>query len=294
MGLGNIIRGAVIGSGRTIKSSLSPHIYRSIAKESGISLEYNIIPLPFYPDKNQMESEFKSFFPKLWSDKKLDFVNVTSPFKSMVLDCVEALNITANANNAGAANVIYKSYDGSLHASNKDGVGLMRHFTEDLKWDVSGSRVLILGSGGATRGIIPVLGTAGAKITIMSRNTLVADSLSLSFRSIRGIRSVSTEHVPEVPYDYIINATPAEELNLPPGIFSDNTRFYDLQYGEMPKPLMHLALSFGIKPENISDGYGMLVKICHESLKTIGVLKEDHTISPETRTFTPETIVCRP
>lgn len=247
--------------GNPISHSKSPQIHQAFAKQVGIDIHYTRQLCP-----NNSES-FTAVVQAFFNGGGVG-ANVTVPFKQIAYELC-ANNLTPHAKVAGAVNTLYMQ-DGNLHGHNTDGQGLVNHLHR-LGWHLINKKVAIIGAGGASRGIILPLLSAGvssihiANRTVSKADTLIADCLShvdnlptetanliqqaqLTASSIEGL----TGH-----YDVIINATSiglsGDKLPLTDSLSCDHA--YDMMYGRELPFLQH----FEAKGAKVSEGYGMLI-----------------------------------
>ncbi|SMN13356.1 Shikimate 5-dehydrogenase I alpha [Bathymodiolus heckerae thiotrophic gill symbiont] len=235
--------------GNPIKHSLSPKIHTSFARQTGVRVEYAKILAPIDG----------------FSQSAYDFINqggngfnITVPFK------INAFNLatthTINAQTAGAVNTI-KVNGNELIGENTDGIGLVNDLTKNLGIDLHDKIVLILGAGGATRGILlPLLQQNPKRIMIANRTASKAVKLAKDFAKFGKTCGFGLEKIKDDPVDIIINATSASLGGETPDITSgvvNNAVCYDLMYGQQT-PFMDWA-----KTNNASmvfNGLGMLVE----------------------------------
>ncbi len=260
--MNSIDRYAVIGSG--IGHSRSPQIHAMFAKATRQSMEYGLLDVP--------PAAFVTVVRNFFRDGGRG-LNVTVPHKETAHRLAETL--TSRANRAGAVNTL-ASVDGKLHGDNTDGAGLVRDLTVNLGCKLEGARVLLLGAGGAARGIIgPLLEGGAASLVISNRHGARAKKLAKEFADlgpvtpapsvppIRG-RSAASD---DAGYDLIINATSAslrgELPAVPAHAVGTQTLAYDLAYGERDTVFMHWARSAGAARAVM--GIGMLVEQAAES-----------------------------
>ncbi|MDX5300009.1 MAG: shikimate dehydrogenase, partial [Gammaproteobacteria bacterium] len=148
---------AVVGN--PISHSKSPRIHALFAAQTGQAMEYTAIQAPL----DDVAGTVREFFAR--GGKGL---NVTVPFKEQVWALADRR--TARAEPAGAANTLYLDEDGLLVADNTDGVGLVRDLTRNQGVDLAGARILVLGAGGAVRGVLgPLLAAQPACLAIANR-----------------------------------------------------------------------------------------------------------------------------
>jgi len=193
-------------------------------------------------------------------------LNITVPHKSEVVRLVD--HMSERASTAGAANtLVFKG--GEIHGDNTDGIGLLRDLAVNLGVVVENSRILILGAGGATRGIVgPLLEMQPESLQIANRSLGKAKMLADHFSESGPVTACKFDAVPvSKPYDLIINATSAglkgEAPPYPSEAISENTFCYDLSYGLKPTPFSIWARESGADQSVM--GWGMLVEQAAES-----------------------------
>jgi shikimate dehydrogenase len=193
-------------------------------------------------------------------------LNVTVPHKETVLAL--SASLSARAQIAGAANTLVLDAAGRLLADNTDGVGLVRDLTHNLRVTVSGQRVLLLGAGGAARGILaPLLELKPLDFVIANRNVERACALAHAFAVFGAVRGVGFAELHGLRFDLIINATAAslqsELPPLPPGMLGTTTICYDLVYADSDTRFTRWAHEHGAAQAHM--GLGMLVEQAAES-----------------------------
>ena len=243
-------RYAVIGN--PVTHSLSPAIHRAFAQQSGDSLAYTVIEASV----DGFEARLVEFF-----DAGGCGLNVTVPFKSRASAWVD--HCDEYSREAGAVNTIRVTKEGS-EGFNTDGVGLIRDLGR-LGWRTTNARVLILGAGGATRGILgPLLRASVRAVMIANRTPEKARDLSTEFE---GVGWTGLDKVDGV-WDIVINATSAgidgEGAIVDPGRLQ-NAYCYDLYYrsdGDTPFVAWAQKVALGT-----SDGLGMLVEQAAEAFR---------------------------
>ena len=243
-------RYAVIGN--PVTHSLSPAIHGAFAKQVGESLTYSVIEPPI----DAFEARVAEFF-----DAGGCGLNVTVPFKSQACDWVD--NLDEYSREAGAVNTIRVTKKG-FEGFNTDGVGFMRDL-ERLGWTPKNARVLILGAGGAARGILgPLLRASAGVVMIANRTPEKARYLADEFEGAQWVGLDKVEGV----WDIVINATSA-------GLGGDgavvarerlrNAYCYDLYYRSDGKtPFVDWAQKVAL---GVSDGLGMLVEQAAEAFR---------------------------
>lgn len=243
--------------GYPVSHSRSPAIHRLFALQTKQNLEYDLLEVA--PSK--LESAIKRFRRK--GGKGL---NITVPHKAEVTRLVD--HLSTRASSAGAVNTLVFR-DDDIVGDNTDGIGLMRDLLVNLKLDLTGSNILILGAGGATRGIItPLLDAEPESITIANRTLPKARILAEIFSATGPVSALRFEDLQHMSsYDFVINATSAgvkgEVPPYPESAINDKTFCYDLSYGLQSTPFSSWAAEQGAA--NSVMGWGMLVEQAAES-----------------------------
>jgi len=247
--------------GNPVKHSRSPWIHSQFALQTGQELTYTaqeIVPEEF-------EKRVLAFFAEGGAG-----LNITVPFKERAWGL--ARQRSEAATRAGAVNTLFQDAQGVLHGDNTDGVGLLRDITANHQGVISGKSILILGAGGAVRGILPILlGEGPASVCIANRTVEKAQMLAREFSSagnMKGVIEVRT--YPELQghsYELIINGTSAglggDLPPLPDSIVSTDTWCYDMIYGRGPTVFQQWATRRGAARS--LDGVGMLVEQAAEA-----------------------------
>ncbi|MFI4962610.1 MAG: shikimate dehydrogenase [Legionellales bacterium] len=241
-------RFAVIGN--PIEHSLSPVIHQYFAQQVPINLTYEKIK----GYETTFDQQVSDFFAS--SGKGL---NVTVPFKQRAYDL--ATKTTPRCEQAQAANTLWMD-QGHLWADNTDGIGLLRDLSRHIS--LPGKRILILGAGGAARGILnPLLEAQPTSLALANRSLQKAATLLVDFPQISclDLRQLRAE------YDLIINATSASLkgalIQIPEHCLSNKPFCYDLAY-QMTKPTAFVAYAKSQGCEAI-DGLGMLIEQAAEA-----------------------------
>jgi shikimate dehydrogenase len=250
-----IDRYAVIGY--PVKHSRSPFIHGMFAKQTGQAISYHLQEVA----PEQLAAEVRRFFAD--GGKGL---NLTVPHKQAAFALVKYR--TPRAEFAGAVNTIMLMQDGELMGDNTDGVGLLNDLNNNLKFELKNKRILLLGAGGAARGVVaPLLQQHPAALVIANRNVERAQHLANEFRNLGAISGTSFAAVEAQPFDLIINATSAslqgEMPQLPEAIVSDTTLCYDMAYGKNDTVFTYWAKQLGAA--YAVQGWGMLVEQAAEA-----------------------------
>lgn len=245
--MAKMVRCAVVGN--PVAHSLSPQIHQHFAAQAGLSLTYEKIQ----GDSQHFESQVENFFNEGGRG-----LNITLPFKTRAFAMAKVT--TSRCAEAKAANTLWMQA-GLLHADNTDGIGLIR----DLKHyiDLSNKTILLLGAGGAARGVLgPLLAAPIARLTLVNRTIERAYALKSDFPQIICLPMMALKE----PFDVIINATSAsltdDDVGLPPFLIHKDTLCYDLAYSSRKTSFVSFALMRGCVGV---DGLGMLVEQAAEA-----------------------------
>lgn len=243
--------------GYPVSHSRSPIIHRVFAQQTGQHLTYELLEVP----PAELESAIRTF--QRQGGRGL---NITVPHKSEAVRLADELSDAARM--AGAVNTLSISSD-AIRGDNTDGVGLVRDLRKNHRVAIEGARILILGAGGATRGIMaPLLEEEPTTITLANRTVSKAQALANHFGSMGAVQACRFDDIVEdVDYDLVINATSAglrgESLPFPAGIVTAETVCYDLSYGTGDTPFTRWARARGARRSIV--GWGMLVEQAAES-----------------------------
>jgi shikimate dehydrogenase len=243
--------------GNPIKHSRSPFIHGAFADQCGLQLEYRAVRV----ETHDFARAVTAFF-----DGGGSGLNITVPFKEEA--AALAAQRTPRASRAGSVNTLWRDADGVLHGDTTDGVGLVRDMVANLGWRVQGARVLVLGAGGAVRGILePLLRELPASIHIVNRTVARAETLATEFAGLGTLSAGPYEDLGGGQFDLVINASSAglsgEAPSLPERILADRCCCYDLLYGCEPTAFMRWAAHNTAWA--VSDGLGMLVEQAAEA-----------------------------
>ena len=244
-------------AGHPISHSWSPFIHGMFAKATAQNLVYRLFDIP--PD------DFRREALRLFTGG-LRGLNVTLPHKQAAADLVNEL--TPRAERAGAVNTIAFFDDTSLLGDNTDGLGLTVDLEQNLGLDLAGKRILVLGAGGAVRGVLaPLLERELRELVIANRTAERAHKLADEFADMGEIWGCGFKDLGGSPYDLIINATSAglqgQMPPLPPEIVGEETVCYDMAYGRGSTPFTAWANSR--HAGRTVKGWGMLVEQAAES-----------------------------
>ncbi|MFB2707032.1 shikimate dehydrogenase [Marinobacter shengliensis] len=268
---------AVVGN--PISHSKSPRIHSLFACQTGEPVEYTAIQAPI----DEFSGTVRHFFER--GGKGL---NVTVPFKEQAWTLAD--HRTTRAEKAGAANTLFLDQENELVADNTDGVGIVRDLQNNHGVALKGLKVLVLGAGGAVRGVIgPILAEQPAELTITNRTVAKAEALVRLFAKDAGATELSAcgFEAPDQPFDLIINGTSASlQGDLPPvsaNVIGPATVVYDMMYSLQTTTFNQWALDNGA--HRVHDGLGMLVEQAAESFFVWrGVRPETAPVIEELRT----------
>ncbi|MDQ3288972.1 MAG: shikimate dehydrogenase [Pseudomonadota bacterium] len=246
---------AVIG--QPVAHSLSPRIHARFSRQTGIALDYRAIEAG--------PGDFAELLAAFAAEGGAG-ANITLPHKERAAAICDSLG--DRARRSGAANTLIRTGNG-WHGDNTDGIGLVRDLTGRCGMDLRSRRVLMIGAGGAARGVAPALLDARiGDLFVVNRNSARADQLSdllgepdrVHVRYLDDVGSLGA-------FDLIINATSAargsEGLALPGSLVAPRADVVDLSYGEVAIPFLAWARAAGA--DKIIDGLGMLVEQAAES-----------------------------
>ena len=248
---------AVFGS--PIIHSRSPDIHRAFATQC----HQDIIYTKQEVRPEEFETVCHEFFELGGSG-----LNITLPLKELAFRFADML--TPRAQLAGAVNTLALTKDGKVLGDNTDGAGLVWDLTDNLHWTINGKNILILGAGGAVRGVLgPLLEKKPASILIANRTPEKAFELAQQFASIGNVQGTSYDNLPKYAFDIVINGTSMSLSGEVPPIttaqINKQTHGYDMAYGAKPTPFLIWLKENGVN--QLSDGLGMLVEQAAESFK---------------------------
>lgn len=235
--------------GNPIAQSKSPKIHQLFAQQTNKSIEYT----KQLGNDALFEQQIITFF-----NQGAKGANITAPFKERAFILADLHS--ENCLQAEACNTLKRLEDGRLYADNTDGVGLVADLNR-LNWLTPQQNILILGAGGATKGVIAPLLKMNQHITLYNRTLDKAVSLAEKFTNLGKINIIEQIKSDTTPFDLIINATSlglqGKYIELPENIFY-KTNVYDMQYApNMQTPFLNYARTQKIA--QYQDGLGMLV-----------------------------------
>jgi len=249
-------RYAVIG--HPIAHSRSPWIHARFAQQTQQNISYGAIDV--------LPAELAARLLEFFAQEQGRGLNVTIPHKQTVLAFMHSLSEAARI--AGAVNTIVREGDGRLRGENTDGVGFVRDLTANLQFSAAGRQLLLLGAGGAARGLLaPLLALAPARVVIANRTPATARELAQQFARYGPVQGAGFDELGSGSFDLVINATAAglhgELPPLPVAILQRAQLCYDLIYGGRMTPFLSWAREHGVA--RCCDGAGMLVEQAAES-----------------------------
>lgn len=245
---------AVVGN--PIGHSKSPQIHSAFAAQTRQDLLYTAQLVPL----DSFELALDKFFKHGGCG-----VNVTVPFKENAWRYAD--EFTPRAQRAQAVNTLKKMSDGSILADNTDGVGLVRDLTVNHGVTLTGKRILLLGAGGAVRGVLqPILEQQPAELIIANRTLSKAQTLAADFADLGNIKAAAFDAL-HGSFDVIINGTSASLSGdlppLSPAVLTVETVCYDMMYSTQTTVFNQWALDHGVG--KVIDGLGMLVEQAAEA-----------------------------
>ncbi len=241
--------------GNPIAHSKSPAIHAEFARQTGQQLDYERCLVPL--------GAFTATVRELVA-KGYKGANVTVPFKLEAAALADTLSERARA--AGAVNTLNFTAAG-IAGDNTDGAGLVADITRNAGVPIAGARILLVGAGGAARGVIlPLLQHGPRELVIANRTAATAHALAATFGS-HGVPVSACEFAAlDGRFDIVVNATSSSLAGdlppLPAAVFGPGTLALDMMYAADPTPFMQFAASLGATTR---DGLGMLVEQAAEA-----------------------------
>ncbi|GHB22542.1 shikimate dehydrogenase [Salinicola rhizosphaerae] len=240
--------------GHPIGHSKSPRIHAAFAEQTGQAMYYEAIEAPV----DDFAGAWRAFVERGGRG-----ANVTVPFKQAAFALADTLS--ARARLAGAVNTLQVGADGRVHGDTTDGIGLVRDLVAHAA-PLEGARVLLLGAGGASRGVVePLLEAGVAALTIANRTVTKAEQLAELFADKGAVDGCGFEAVTG-EFDLVINATSASLAGdlppLPERLFREGGMAYDMMYAAQPTVFLRWSAERGARTV---DGLGMLIEQAAES-----------------------------
>mgnify|MGYP000498262913 CR=1 FL=1 len=238
--------------GNPIAQSLSPLIHAEFARQTGRDICYQRQLVGV----DEFDAAAEKFF--VGGGKGL---NITVPFKLNAFGF--ATELTERAQRAGAVNTLALQHDESVLGDNTDGVGIVEDIATNRGWPINGRRILLIGAGGAVRGVLePLLAQSPKQLSIVNRTSSKAEVLARDFADLGNVSGCGLDDLDERDFDLVINGTSAslagELPPLPSGTVTSSTSCYDMMYSAQPTVFLQWAAGLGVT--KLSDGLGMLVE----------------------------------
>ena len=229
--------------GNPVSHSRSPEIHQQFASATGISLSYEKV-LVSDGTFNSVANDFL--------DSGFGF-NITLPCKRDAWQFVD--EVSDRANQSEAVNTVSRTLDGKLRGDNTDGPGLVNDLLQNLGWPINGSKILVVGAGGAVSGVLASLLAEEPGILHVTNRT------HAKAQNLPGATAVAIDRLRE-SYDLVINGTSAglshQDLEIPGSVITGNTRCYDMIYGSGTTRFNQWCQK---QAEcDVADGLGMLVE----------------------------------
>ncbi len=245
--------------GHPVSHSWSPFIHGMFARQFDHVVDYRLCDV----DPASFRRAVIDFFVEGGGG-----ANITLPHKPAAAEIVNELS--ARAERARAVNTIIRRSPTELLGDNTDGAGLVTDLVGNLGVTISGSRLLVLGAGGAVRGVLaPLLEQEPREVRIANRTRDRALRLRDEFSDLGEISATTFDEVDDRPWDIVINATAAslagEVPALPPRAIAHETVCYDMAYGRGDTAFMRWATERG--SSHSYKGWGMLVEQAAESYR---------------------------
>lgn len=242
--------------GNPVKHSISPQIHAEFARQTGQDIRYEKLEVPL--------NGFAEFIANLHK-KGYQGMNVTLPFKEQAFQLSESLSTAAK--HACAVNTLIRTATG-WYGDNTDGDGLVQDLTKNLGIELKHKKILILGAGGAVRGVLePILREGPERIHIANRTAEKAIALAEKFKQLGNVVGTGLDGPFEKQYDLIVNGTAAsikgEIPNIPDTLLKPSGAAYDMFYAKKPTAFVEWAKQQGV--EIAADGFGMLIEQAAES-----------------------------
>jgi len=246
---------AVIGN--PIAHSKSPRIHAAFASQTQQDIHY---------DKQLVEQGKLAEAIAAFREQGGKGLNITVPFKNDAFALADSL--TERAQLAGAVNTLVLKDDGTLHADNTDGIGMVRDLTINHSLRIKDAKILLLGAGGAVQGVLlPLLQQQPKEIIIANRTVAKAEILCEKFSAHGKLSASSFEALSGKSFDGIINGTAAslqgEVPPLPDNLLNKGAWCYDMMYSSEPTAFVRWGIENGAAKS--IDGLGMLVEQAAES-----------------------------
>ena len=233
--------------GFPLANSLSPVIHKLFAMQFNLDIEYKALEVApidlMLTINNLIDAGFNGF-------------NITAPYKEIIFQQLQ--NYDSNVRIARAVNTVVVKDDHSMCGHNTDGLGLIADFKRH-NIPVTAQRILILGAGGAVRGILPeLLALQPENLTIINREQIKTAKIITDFNNLGDVQLGAYSQLGVLKADVIINATSSDNCELLANLDFNNAYCYDLNYKQKVSEFMRFALDHGAK--YAVNGLGMLVE----------------------------------
>ncbi len=243
--------------GNPVRHSKSPWIHAAFAAQCEQDMQYRAVLV----ETNGFREAAEGFFAA--GGKGL---NVTVPFKQEAFEF--ATQCSPRAQVAAAVNTLKQLDDGTIQGDNTDGIGLVRDMVVNLGWQIRNKRLLLLGAGGAVRGVLELLlKEQPASLLIVNRTAEKAEDLARTLAEYGPISAGGFDCLGTEDFDLVINGTSAslagELPPLPDTLLNERSCCYDMMYGSEPTPFARWAAQHTAWA--VADGLGMLVEQAAES-----------------------------
>jgi shikimate dehydrogenase len=262
--------------GQPIAHSLSPVVHQLFGELTQRKIHYT-----------RTESTPEAFADVViqWQQSGARGCSVTSPFKELAVGVCDRLSTTAVR--AGSVNTIHMHRDGSRVGHNTDGLGLVADIQSNLRRPLESMRILLLGAGGAARGVMaPLLARSPALLHVANRTASKGEKLATLFEDLGPVSGGGFDKLAGMEtFDIVINATTVSMNgsmpSLPDDIISYQSLVYDMTYGNRDTAFMSWGKARGA---SVSNGRGMLVEQAAESfLIWEGVRPKTRLVYPRIR-----------
>jgi shikimate dehydrogenase len=245
--------------GHPVAHSWSPFIHGMFARQTGESVVYRL--------HDVLPQDFRAYVLEFFSRGGRG-LNVTVPHKVAAAELANEL--TPRAERAMAVNTIAVQRDNRLLGDNTDGAGLVHDLRDNLSVNLAGRRVLIVGAGGATRGVVaPLLVLRPAELVIANRTAERARAFAADFNDLGAVQGCGFDELGGQTYDVIINATSAslagEVPAIPASVIGSDSLCYDMAYSKGDTPFLKWSREQGCT--RAFQGWGMLVEQAAESFQ---------------------------
>ncbi|VAW37622.1 Shikimate 5-dehydrogenase I alpha [hydrothermal vent metagenome] len=236
--------------GNPVCHSLSPHIHQSFASQYGLKVDYQLIKVA----ANELEKAVVDFFCCNGVG-----ANITLPYKSLIINNVS--NISKIAEKAQAINTLYLNDKAEICADNTDGTGFINDLNNRCGFNCQDKKILILGAGGATQGIVPAIMLQQPQSLTVANRTIEKAVAIACYSNAKGITLMQLKQL-NSKFDLIIHASSlghhSQTLKFFDYQIHQNTICYDLSYAQAAVPFMQYSIKLGVN--KIYDGLGMLVE----------------------------------